>query len=302
MRIQRLLVWGILIVAVVSLGVLLFGPGPASGDVGNNKVLVVRLYGAIEESGMGILGGGSITPEFVARQLARAEADPRVQAVVLRVSSPGGSIAASQEIYSLIARFPKPVVVSMGDQAASGGYYISAAADAIVANPGTITGSIGVISAVTNLEGLYEKLGIEVEIIKTGEHKDMLQRALTDEERQLLQDLSDEAWRQFVEAVAEGRGLDVAHVEQLATGEVFTGSQALELGLVDRLGDLDAAVQLAGELAGIDDPVPVEIESPTLWQQLLGSVVSIARSARTHELADLFETIEGLKAAPPLRY
>src|SRR5690606_15725083 len=141
------------------------------------------------------------------------------------------------------------------------GYYISAAADAIVANPGTITGSIGVISAVTNLEGLYEKLGIEVEIIKTGEHKDMLQRALTDEERQLLQDLSDEAWRQFVEAVAEGRGLDVAHVEQRATGEVFTGSQALELGLVDRLGALDAAVQLAGELAGLDGPVPVEIES-----------------------------------------
>lgn len=302
MRIQRLLVWAILIVAVISLAVLLTGPDRVTGDLSGDRVLVLRLYGAIEETGSGLLAGGSITPELVARQLAQAEADPRIQAVVLRISSPGGSIAASQEIYNMIERFPKPIVVSMGDQVASGGYYISAAADAIVANPGTITGSIGVISALMNLEGLYEKLGIEVEIIKSGEHKDMFQRALTDEERQLLQELNDEAWRQFVEAVAKGRELDVAHVEQLATGEIFTGSQALELGLVDRLGDLNDAVQLAGELAGIENPVAVELRSPSLWQQLMGTVVSLGRFASKNELTDLLETLEGLKAVPPLRY
>lgn len=302
MRTDRLLVWAILLVAVLSIGFLGFNPRQAGRDIAGDRVLVLRLYGSIAETGSNPLLGGSITPQLVSQHLAQAEADPRIKAVVLRISSPGGAIGASQEIYNMIRRFPKPVVISMGDQVASGGYYISAAADAIVANPGTITGSIGVISTVTNLEGLYEKLGIDIQIIKSGEHKDMFQRALTEEERGLLQELNDTAWRQFVEAVAEGRDLDIAHVESLATGEIFTASKALELGLVDQLGDLDDAVRLAGELAGVADPVPVEPRSPSLWQQLMGTVASLVSSARKHEITDLFETLEGLKAAPALSY
>lgn len=303
MKSQRLFVIGIILIAFVSAGILLTRNMDSTANVRGDRVLVLRLYGGIQESGGGLLGmEGTITPQLVERQLRMAAASPSIQAVVLRVSSPGGSVAASQEIYSIIQRFDKPIVISMGDTAASGGYYIAAAADGIVANPGTITGSIGVITSMLNLQELYDKLGIQVEIIKSGRHKDMSQRPLTPEERELLQALNDEAWNQFVQAIVDGRDLDIDHVRNLATGEVFTGSQALQLGLVDRLGGIDEAVAFAGELAGLEDPVAYELPSPSVWRQFFNLSAEAVTLLRNRVVPNPLNRLESLEGIPTLRY
>lgn len=234
------------------------------------KVAVIPLSGVIVgASQQGLLTSGGITPDLVRDYLRKAEADAFVKAVVLRIESPGGSAAASQEIAAEVLRFKeetgKPVVVSMGDMAASGGYYISVYADRIVANPATLTGSIGVISQLIYIEGLLEKLGLEMETIKAGKHKDMGIRPLTDEERQIMQAITDEIYEQFVEAVADGRNLSRDNVRNLATGQLYTGGQALKLGLVDELGGLDRAIEVAAELAGVTAPTVEEYGIPGFW-------------------------------------
>jgi len=245
---------------------------------GKGKVAVIPLSGTIAGSSQqGLLTVSGITPKLVRDYLNRAESDGGVKAVVLRIDSPGGSAAASQEIASEIRRFRvetgKPVVISMGDIAASGGYYISAYADTIVANPSTLTGSIGVISQFIYIEGLLDKLGLELETIKTGKHKDMGIWPLTEEQRQIMQDITDDLYEQFVAAVAEGRGLPLAEVRELATGQLYTGSQALNLGLVDELGGLDTAIEVAASLAGITIPEIEEYSLPaSFFEKLLGGL------------------------------
>jgi protease-4 len=206
--------------------------------------------------------------------LTRAEKDTAVKAIVLRIESPGGEIAPSQEILWEIeeVKEAKPVVVSMGGTAASGGYYISTKADKIVALPTTMTGSIGVISQVMNVEGLLEKLGIQIETFKGGKYKDMYSgfREMTPEEEEIMQGMIDEYYEQFIDVVAEGRGLSKDEVRDLATGQIYTGTEAKELGLVDALGGLDTATELAMELAGIE-VARVEYYQPprvTLWSLL----------------------------------
>ena len=245
---------------------------------GKGKVAVIRLGGIIASSGQqGLFTTASIRPKLVREYLRKAESDGGVKAVVLRVNSPGGSAAASQEIASEVRRFKeetgKPVVISMGDVAASGGYYISAYADKIVANPSTLTGSIGVITDFIYIEGLLEKLGLELEIVKTGRHKDMGIWPLTDEQRKIMQDITDDLYEQFVAAVSQGRGLPAAEVRKLATGQLYTGNQALSLGLVDELGGLDTAVDVAASLAGIRLPEIEEYSPPTSFmEKLLGGL------------------------------
>lgn len=245
---------------------------------GKGKIAVIPLSGTIAGvNQQGLLTTGGISPKLVRDYLKKAEGDDGVKAVVLRVDSPGGSAAASQEIASEIRRFKedtgKPVVVSMGDIAASGGYYISVYADRIVANPGTLTGSIGVISHFIYIEGLLEKLGLEMETIKAGEHKDMGIRPLTDRERQIIQDITYDLYEQFVVAVAHGRSLPVADVKTLATGQPYTGAQALELRLVDELGGLDRAIELAAGLAGVTAPEVEEYgPSASFLERLLGGL------------------------------
>jgi len=249
-----------------------------SCTAGKGKVAVIRLSGVIADSGQqGLLVGGGISPGLVREYLIMAERDSGVKAVVIRIDSPGGSAAASQEISASIRRFKedtgKPVVISMGDIAASGGYYISAYADSIIANPSTLTGSIGVISQFIYIEGLLDKLGLELETIKSGKHKDMGIWPLTDEQRQIMQGISDDLYNQFVGAVAEGRGLSVDHVKELATGQLYTGTQALDLGLVDELGGLDTAIDTATSLAGITFPEVEEYSRPSCFlEQLLGGL------------------------------
>lgn len=204
-------------------------------------------------------------PDPVVQQLKKLAEDRSVPAVVLRINSPGGTVAASQEVYSEVKRIRGEgvrVVASMGNVAASGGYYVAAAADTIVANPGTVTGSIGVIMELPNAEVLLGKLGLELQVIKSGPFKDTgdPSRGLTQEERRLLQELIDDTYSQFVDAVVEERGLTREAVLGLADGRVFTGRQALEHGLVDVLGGYEDALRIAARMAGIKGKPEVTTE------------------------------------------
>jgi protease-4 len=239
-----------------------------------DKIAVIPLSGTITTEGSSLFSGSTITPELVRNYLTRVEKDKAVKAIVFHIESPGGEIAPSQEILWEIERVKetKHIVVSMGGTAASGGYYISTKADKIVALPTTMTGSIGVISQVMNVEGLLEKLGIEVETFKGGKYKDMYSgfREMTLEEEEIMQGMIDEYYEQFIDVVAEGRGLSKDEVRDLATGQIYTGTVAKELGLVDALGGLDTATELAMELAGIE-VARVEYYQPprvTLWSLL----------------------------------
>lgn len=188
-----------------------------------------------------------------------------IKAIVLRIDSPGGGVVPSQEIHDAVQRVrskhKKTIVASMGTVAASGGYYIAAAADRIIANPGTLTGSIGVIMELVNLEGLLKKVGVEGIVVKSGHYKDIGSpfRKMGPDDRRILQSVMDDVHNQFIEAVAKGRSLDVAAVRKLADGRIFTGRQAVDAKLVDELGDLDDAVRIAADLVGIEgEPTVVE--------------------------------------------
>jgi protease-4 len=245
-----------------------------------SKIAVISLSGTITTGDSSLLSGSAITPELVRDYLAKAEADRLVKAIIFRVDSPGGEIAPCQEILWEIERVgeTKTIVISMGSTAASGGYYISTKADKIVALPTTMTGSIGVISQIMNIEGLLEKLGIEIETFKGGKYKDMYRglREMTQEEKEIMQGMIDEYYEHFVEVVAEGRGLTEAEVRNLATGQMYTGIKAKELGLIDELGDLNTAINITAEIAGIEAPIVEYYQPPrlTLWS-LLGLVDAI---------------------------
>lgn len=188
--------------------------------------------------------------------IKKLEKDPRIKAVILRIDSPGGGVAASQEIYGALMRLKskgKPIVASMGSVAASGGYYIACAADKIVADPGTVTGSIGVIVEVAGVEKLLNKIGVRIEVIKSGKHKDIGSpfRPMTDVERKLLRGVVMDIYDQFVETVSESRKIPIDSVRAIADGRVFSGRQALKIGLVDTLGGEDVAIQIAKDMAGI---------------------------------------------------
>jgi len=240
-----------------------------------DKIVVIPLSGTITIEDSSLFPGSAITPELVRDYLTKAEEDKAVRAIIFRIESPGGEIAPCQEILWEIERVKetKIIVVSMGGTAASGGYYISTKADKIVALPTTMTGSIGVISQIMNIEGLLEKLGIQIETFKGGKYKDMYRgfREMTPEEEEIMQELVDEYYEQFIEVVAEGRGLSEEEVRNLATGQIYTGTEAKELGLVDELGDLNTAINLTAELAGIEAPIVEYYKRPGLTlRSLLG--------------------------------
>jgi len=222
--------------------------------------------------------------EAIMEQLRRAADDPSVKAVVLRLNTPGGTAAASQEIALEVDRLRKAgkkVVASMGDVAASGGYWIACRCDKIVANPGTITGSIGVIMETQNLQGLYEKLGVDPVVFKSGPHKDMgsTSRVVTEQEQQIFQSMVDDMYKQFVETVSEGRGIDQAQVREVADGRVFTGSQAMENGLVDDLGNYYDAIDIAADLAGIrGEPEVINLSPEYPWWGMLSGIQTGALS------------------------
>lgn len=236
------------------------GAGLTGGglSLGRQGVALIRVVGTIQGGeGEGLFAQEGAYSGRITSNLRRAQRDPLVRAVVLRVDSPGGGVTASDEIRNEVLRtrtdHGKPVVVSMGSLAASGGYYVSAPADRILANPTSITGSIGVITVVPNMQELLEKVGVSVEVLTTGSHKDATSglRPLTGEDRSILQGVIDDAFDRFVQVVAEGRHMDPSQVRELADGRIFSGRQAKEAGLVDEFGDLPEALQTAAALAGI---------------------------------------------------
>jgi protease-4 len=213
--------------------------------LGGSKVALITVDGVILDS------------KEVIEQLEKYRTNPSVKAIVLRINSPGGGVAPSQEIHEEVLKTrqadKKPIVASMGSVAASGGYYIASATDLIVANPGTITGSIGVILQVPNISGLMQKIGVKSVVVKSGLHKDLASptREMTDAERQILQGMLDDVHGQFIDAVATGRRIDRKKVEIMADGRIFSGREAQSLGLVDQLGNLQDAIERAGAMAGI---------------------------------------------------
>jgi len=276
---KRAIIIGVIVAVVVAIVVLVLVLGVPSRQA-VSKIAVIPLSGTITTGDSSLFPGSAITPDLVRDYLTKAERDKAVKAIVLRIESPGGEIAPCQEILWEIERVKetKPIVVSMGGTAASGGYYISTQANKIVALPTTMTGSIGVISQLINIEGLLEKLGVEIETFKGGKYKDMYSgfRELTPEEEEILQGMVDEYYEQFIDVVAEGRELSKEEVRNLATGQIYTGTEAKELRLVDKLGDLNTAINLTAELAGIEAPIVEYYQPPGLsLRSLLGFASAI---------------------------
>ena len=239
----------VLVVFVVTIWLLIAVTD--DGLPGGAKVAVVEVEG--------IIGGDAargLDTDGVIRVLGEYRDDPAVRAVVLRINSPGGVVAPTQEIFTAVRRLreaKKPVVASLGSVAASGGYYVAVAADRIYASPGTLTGSIGVVMQLANLEGLLKKVGVEYVVVKAGAYKDVgnFARAMTPEERRILQSLLDDVYDQFITAVAEGRGLDPQAVRAFAEGRIYSGRQAHGLKMVDDLGGLEDAIEAAAKMAGL---------------------------------------------------
>jgi protease-4 len=234
----------LLIAVGFALGLLIVGKkSEEQSSLFADRLGVVEVRGVISDSSRAV----DALDEF--------RRDNRIRAVVVRVDSPGGAVGPSQEIYQEIKRTAaaKPVICSMGSVAASGGLYVASACTKIVANPGTTTGSIGVISTIPNLQGLFDKIGVKVETIKSGALKATGQpdRPMTPEEKAMLQDMSKDLYAQFVGHVAQGRHLPVEKVRAIADGGIFSGRRAQELGLVDELGNFRDAVRLAARLGGI---------------------------------------------------
>lgn len=274
---------GLLVAAVIVVVVIAGGGGTAGGSApipydeeyvsgdGADKVIVVPVEGVIASGGDAISGQNStVTPEGFEDALEQAADDPDTAAVVLEVNSPGGGVTASDEMYRTILEFRQktdmPVVVSMGDVAASGGYYISAAADEIVANETTLTGSLGVIISLNNFTDLADKYGYKQEVIKSGEFKDIGSsfRELKPEERKIFQSVIDESYDEFVSVIAKGRDLPEDRVREIADGRIYSGKQAKELDLVDEFGDLDRAAALAAENADVKGPTVVRyVQTPS---------------------------------------
>jgi len=231
------------------IGLVSFGPKILNTQFSENYASSGGNIGIIEINGM------IFSSKKIIKDMKIFSKDEAIKAIILRIDSPGGGIGPSQEIYREImkTRREKKIITSMGSVAASGGYYIASATDGIVANPGTITGSIGVIMEYANIMEIAKKIGISPVVIKSGKYKDLGSplRELKDPEKKILQDLVDELHLQFVNDVAKARNIDIKTMTTLADGRIYTGEKALNLKLIDRLGNLDDAVRWAGEMADI---------------------------------------------------
>jgi protease-4 len=232
------------ILYILIFGVSLFGDNTFFFSQKGEKIGVVCVKGIITDS------------KNTVEQINKYLDDPRIKAIIVRIDSPGGGVAASQEIYEAIlaAKTKKKVVASLGSVAASGGYYVACGADKIVANPGTLTGSIGVIMHFTNVQDTMKKLGLRASSIKSGKYKDIGSpfREMTSDEESLIQNVIDDIYDQFVETVSVNRKISKEKLKEYTDGRIFTGRQALGMGLVDLLGDMDSAAKVAAKLSGIE--------------------------------------------------
>ena len=240
------------VVAITVLGlslVIVFSPKRNEFSTGKNQVGIIEIKGVVSDS------------KNIIENIKRFRDEKSIKAIVLRIDSPGGAVGPAQEIYREVrkASQKKPIIASLGTVAASGGYYIAAGADSIIANPGTITGSIGVIMGFTNFQEVLRKIGLVPVVIKSGTFKDMGSpvREMTTQEREILQNLADKIHAQFVRDVALGRKMEKEILAPLADGRIFTGEEAKDLGLVDRIGNLEDSIEWAGRKGGIEGKIAV---------------------------------------------
>jgi len=252
-------------VVLIFIGGYVGRPGRfAFGD----KIAIVEIKGVITQSS-GII-----------EKIDEYQEDEGVKAIILRIDSPGGGVGPAQEIHREIlkVRSKKKVITSMGSVAASGGYYIACASDLIIANPGTITGSIGVLMEFTNIEELFKKIGIKGVVLKSGEHKDIGSpfREMTPEDKKIMQEVIDNVHQQFVQAVAKGRKMDQAKVMQIADGRILTGEQAKQIGLVDQIGNLQDAIEIVAKMVGIEGKPYILYPKKrfSLWELLVRETTS----------------------------
>lgn len=276
--------------------------------LGNNApIAVIFVDGVItegeESSGFG--GGGGATSRSIIKSIKEIREDDAVKAVLIKINSPGGSAAASQAIFDELIKLRKDkgvkIVASMGDMAASGGYFIAAAADKIVANSATLTGSIGVIMHLANYQGLMDKVGVKSVTIKAGRLKDIASpdRPMTEEERKLLQSIVDDTYDQFLTAVAQGRKMTMAQVRPLAEGRIYTGRQALKVKLVDQLGNGEDAKAELKKLAGLDDDAKAEVYGKDQWDNFMNmfgsrqstDALAMLAGRRTQMLSPMYDRV-----------
>ncbi|NPU83037.1 MAG: signal peptide peptidase SppA [Syntrophaceae bacterium] len=269
------ILFGLLLLFIA--GTVFFAVVYALGNLSGGK----RSLTLADKVGVITVDGVITGSKDIVEQLETFGKDPSIKAVVLRIDSPGGGVAPSQEIFGAILelRKKKKVVASLGSIAASGGYLIACASDRIISNPGTITGSISAIMHFADVEELMRKVGVRATVIKSGKFKDIgtPARSMTDEERELLQDLVDDIYDQFLDSVATNRKLSKDSLRAFADGRVFTGRRAMKLGLVDELGDMTAAVRVAGGLAGIKGE-PEVVWPPKKRSSLFDFLLQDARS------------------------
>jgi len=273
MKQKRILIGlGVIVVLLVIFFGALYLIGRSAGTSGRfafgDRIAIVEIRGVIAQS------------SGVIQEMHQHLEDDGVKAIILRIDSPGGGVGPSQEIHRevLKGKAKKRIVTSMGSVAASGGYYIACASDLIVANPGTITGSIGVLMEFTNIEELFKKIGIKGVVLKSGEHKDIGSpfREMSPDEKRIMQEVIDNVHQQFIKAVAEGRKLDPSKVTQIADGRIFSGEQAKALGLVDQIGNLNDAIDATARLVGIQGKPDILYPKKkfSIWELLIRETVS----------------------------
>lgn len=296
--------WTVLIGSIAVFMVIVYGgfialllSGRAGTPGSSDTIALIRLEGVISDSNtLGALETSGVETEDLISQLRDADADPAVKAILLRINSPGGTVAASQEIYRELMRVSKPVVSSIGDIGASGAYYIASASDRIMAAPSSAVGSIGVIMEVPNLAGLLKKIGVDYVVVTSGKYKDIGNpaRKLSDEEIEILQGQSESAYRIFIKDVAKGRDVDVAKVEQWADGLTYPGEEARKKGMIDAIGNYQDAVQLAADLGKIKgEPQVQEFAEPTILDMLSGLWSVQARTIKEGLVSGLYESLLG---------
>jgi len=276
-------VWAVVVLVVVLaligscawISTLALRGGSAEKVATGDAIAVIPIDGVI--AGSGSAAGGVITPQGFLEQFDKATKDSNVKAIVLRVDSPGGTVAASEEIATYVKESTKPVVVSIGDVGASGAYMVSSQADSIIALPGSAVGSIGVITEIPNVSDLLDKVGVKFTVVHAGKYKDAGSpyRALKPEEKALIQGQVDEVYGQFIDIVAEGRSLPRSEVESMATGWAWNGTEAKRLGLIDATGTYRDAMKKAAALGGIKGTYETVTYSGSKFEDLLNTLAGI---------------------------
>ena len=282
-RPRRGWIWAIVVLVIALsiigscawIGSLAIGSATSPDIASGEAIAVIPIDGVI--AGTGTSASGVITPKDFLEQLDKATKDSHVKAIVLRVDSPGGTVAASEEIATYVKQATKPVVVTIGDVGASGAYMVSSQAKSIFANPGSAVGSIGVITEIPNVAGLLDKLGVKFTVIHAGKYKDTgsSYRDMTRAEKALIQGDVDEAYGQFIDIVAAGRHLPRSQVESMATGWAWNGVQAKKLGLVDEIGTYQDAMKRAAKLGGISGEYETVTYSSTKFEDLLNGLLGL---------------------------